>query len=110
MTTLKTLTLTGASGTKYDFTMYPFDVVLPPVAALYVVTKRTAKSDGTGTHRTLYVGETGNLNARFANHHQAACFGRHGANRVGVHRDSSQRSRLAKEQDLLAAYDPPCND
>lgn len=110
MTSIATLTLTGASGAKYDFVVYPFDTKFNSVGAVYAVTRRTAKPDGGGDHAVVYVGETEDLGERFGNHHKTQCFERNRANCICVHRDSGGRSRLAKEADLIKAHKPVCND
>jgi hypothetical protein len=60
-------------------------------------------------HDFIYIGQTGSLPQRFGNHHKVACFQNKAANYVGVHRDSNERSRLAKEADLLRNRSLPCN-
>ena len=109
LTKLGTLTLKGKSGRKYEFDVYSIDSDFPRVAAVYAVTKRTRKADGGLTHHVIYFGQTGNLPERFDDHHKADCFARNGANCVCVHRDSNEASRLKKEADLVAAYNPTCN-
>lgn len=100
------LTLAGKSGTKYQFEVYTSNVTFNSVGAVYVVTKRT---DGV-THSFIYVGETGDLAERHGNHHKQSCFDKKGITHICVHLDSSEKSRKAKEADLLAAYKFPCND
>jgi hypothetical protein len=56
------------------------------------------------------VGQTGDLSNRPLNHHKKACFDRHGANALLILLESSERSRLAIERDLITALNPPCND
>ena len=110
MTKLADLTVEGKSGNKYEFEVYPRVTAFNPVGAVYLVTKRTKKSDGTGTHEFLYVGETGDLRTRFDSHHKEDCFDEKGGNCICIHRDGSEKSRLAKESDLLEARNWPCND
>ncbi len=110
MAKLGDLTVAGESGQDYKFEVYPQGTSFKEVGAVYLVTKRTHKPDGTGAHEFLYVGETGDLSTRFDGHHKQECFDENGANCICVHVDSSQKSRLAKESDLLGAHDWPCND
>ncbi len=110
MAKLGTITFTGASGTEYEFDVYPFGESFSEVGAVYVITERTPKSKGGADHTRIYIGQTGDLSERFDTHHKADCFQRHDANCICVHRDDDEDSRLAKERDLLAAYSPPCND
>lgn len=111
MAKLGTLTLTGASGTKYEFIVYSKDTSFKDdVDCVYYISKRTAKADDTGTHSKIYVGESGDLKERLSNHHKQACFDRNGYNAISVHRESSSSARTRKESDLIEALDPPCND
>ncbi len=111
MAKLGTLTLTGASGQKYDFEVYAFDTQYNQVACVYAVTRREEKGEGEGySHTVIYVGQTDDLSERFDDHHKADCFTRHRANAIGVHQDGDEKSRRAKEAGLIKAYNPPCND
>jgi hypothetical protein len=105
---IEDLVLTGKSGTKYTFEMYPLDTSFRVVGGVYIITKRTVVSAG-GSHSLIYVGHTGNLSERFDDHHKADCFKRHGANCIGVLLEENEQRRLAIEADLLKAYDWPCN-
>ncbi len=108
-TSIATLTVKGASGTEYVFDVYPTSAQAPAVAGVYIVTKRIAKASGGGSHTYIYIGQAGNVPVRLDDHHKAACFARHDANCICIHRDRDERSRLAKEADLIAAHNPPCN-
>lgn len=103
------LTLTGKSGTKYTFEVHSLDTSFRPVAAVYAITKRTPKPDGSGTHDVIYIGQTGELSDRFDSHHKASCFKSHQATSACIHQDTNEKSRLDKESDLIGAYNPPCN-
>lgn len=110
MATLGTLNLKGASGNIYAFNIYSFDSEFKSVACVYALTNRHKNNQGGYSHSTIYVGETGDLDERFDNHHKIDCFKQNNANALGVHQDNDQQSRRAKEKDLLAAHNPPCND
>jgi hypothetical protein len=107
---IATMSIAGKSGNEYAFDFYATDTSFKNLGAVYVVTRRVRKSEGGGSHTFLYVGETGDLSTRFGNHHKQGCFDQHGANCIGVHLDESEKSRKAKETDLLDAHDWPCND
>lgn len=109
MSSIANLSLTGESGNKYQFSVYPFDTNFKSVGAVYAITRRTVKADGNGDHAVIYIGETEDLGDRFDNHHKAGCFDRHNANCICIHRDDGARSRLAKEADLIKAESPACN-
>lgn len=100
---------TGESGAKYNFAIYPFGTDFKAVGAVYIVTKRTVKSDGGGNHNFIYVGQTGDLSTRFDDHHKAACFKKNGANCICIHLNGKESQRLDIETDLVMHYNPPCN-
>lgn len=106
---LGTITFKGKSGNEYSFNVYPFNTDFKAIGAVYFVTQRTEKSDGTGSHTRIYVGETGDLSERFDNHHKQDCFDKHNANCICVHSESNEKTRLEKESDLIDNYNPPCN-
>jgi len=110
MAKLGTMTLTGKSGKQYSFEVYPWGTTFSAVGAVYYISKRTPKVDGGADHAKIYIGQTNDLSERFDNHHKADCFTKHGANAISVHRDDNEDSRLAKESDLIADHNPPCND
>ena len=107
---MPTLEIAGSSGKKHKFSVYPYNSEWNEVGAVYVVTKRTAKPNGSGTHKFLYVGQTDNLKERHSAHHKATCFSRNGANSLCVLTESSKKKRLSIEADLLDAHNWPCND
>lgn len=103
------LTLTGASGKKYKFNVYPYDTDFKSIGGVYYISKRTEKNDGSGTHSKIYIGQTGDLSERFDNHHKEICFQKHGANCKSIHAEASEEKRLEIEEDLINALRPPCN-
>jgi hypothetical protein len=60
-------------------------------------------------HSVIYVGQTENLQDRFANHHKWDCMIRNSANCVCAHQVPDEARRLAIGNDLIVAYKPPCN-
>jgi predicted GIY-YIG superfamily endonuclease len=105
---IATATWTGQSGTDYNFTVYPIGTSFRAVGAVYIFTKRTV-SDGTASHKFIYIGQTDDLSTRFDNHHKANCIARNGANCISVHMEDSEDQRLAIETDLCRLHDTPCN-
>ena len=103
------LTLSGDTYVAYDFDMFPIAAGFHPIAAVYVVTKRTGRG-GAQEHEVLYVGETANLQGALANHPKGECFTRHKAEFVGVHRQEDVTSRRETVADLAAQLRPLCND
>lgn len=102
-------TFKGETG-EYKFEVFSADTSFNSVGAVYIFTKRTVGSDGTGTHTSLYIGETSSLADRIPNHEKWPCVKKHGGNCICVHRDEGEKSRLNKETDLRAAHATPCND
>ena len=103
------LTLSGNTYIAYDFDIFPINADFHPIAAVYVVTRRTGRG-GPAEHEVLYVGETAQLQAHFVDHPQAGCFTQHKADCVGVHRQQEESSRRETVADLVAELKPPCND
>ena len=103
------LTLSGGTYLAYDFDLFPIGAEFRPIAAVYVITRRTGRG-GAQEHEVLYVGETANLQGALANHPKAECFTRHKAELVGVHRQEDETSRTEMVEDLVAELRPPCND
>ena len=104
-TKTETIVLTGASGKKYTFYVYPWGAEFKAVGGVYAVLKQTGS-----TYYVIYIGQTGDLSERFDDHHKKDCFRRHGATHIAAFVEESEKARLAAESDLIAAYDPPCND
>jgi hypothetical protein len=110
MAKLGTVTFTGVSGNRYEFSAYPWRTSLKKdYGAVYFVTKRNQKSDGI-YHARIYVGQTDDLSTRFDGHHKQPCFDVHNANCICIYGELDEDSRLAIEQDLIDNYHPPCND
>ena len=104
------MTVKGKRGNSYTFEVYHYHIEFKPLAAVYLITKRTIKSDGGGSHDLIYIGETQSLEDRFNNHHKEQCFKNHSANCKCVHFENNESTRLKIESDILGNYDFPCND
>jgi len=101
-----TVTFTGKSGKTYTYYLYPMWPNLQAKPGNYVF----AYNDG----RTIfpkYFGETGSLHDRCGEaHERCKCAMNTGANCIGAHLGStSADERRLEEQDLVEAYNPPCN-
>jgi hypothetical protein len=103
------LTLSANTYIAHDFDVFPIDADFHPIAAVYVVTRRTGRG-GAAEHEVLFVGETARLQEHFADHPKAECFTRHKADCVGVHRQEDQAARRETVSDLVAQLKPPCSD
>ncbi len=110
MAKLSILTLKGASGQTYDFEVYSYDSDFNALGAVYAITRRTQKNDGNYKHTLIHIGETGDLSTRYNGHHNEDCFFQHNANCTCIHLDDDENSRLATKADLIAKYNPRCND
>lgn len=111
MSKLDTVNLKGKSGNSYAFEIYSIDQAFNSVGAVYAILKYELRSGSTTAwYVHIYIGETGDLSTRFTNHHKQDCFDNHGANRIGVHVDSSEKSRKSVEDDILNGGKWPCND
>lgn len=111
-----TLTLSGLSGKQYIFNLYTFDSFLElkdafkPIPALYLFTKRWLRDADSFSHDLVYLGETGDLSSRFDNHHRETCIVSRSANCIGIFSTTSvEKDRRLFEEDILGAYDFPCN-
>ncbi len=110
MAEIGSMTLTGASGKDYYFTVYSYDTNFNNINAVYYISKRTVKSGNIGSHSAIYVGETNILKDRLISHHKKGCFSQHEANAVSILRESNDSARITIEMDLINSLSPPCND
>ena len=103
------VTFYDASGIRYAFIVYPLDSSFANDGAVYIFSQRITEASGRGTHKPIYIGETGKLGDSIANHEKWPCIHQHGANCICVHPDADAQGRLRKEADLIHNYNPPCN-
>lgn len=106
MASLGIITLTGVSGTKYQFHIYAKEATFTPFGAVYAITR---KEDDSLTQNIIYIGQTSNTIERFDSHLQLDCFNAYKWNRICIHPDNYESSRIKKESDLIEAYNPVCN-
>lgn len=109
MANIGTIVFKGKFGTKYHFNVCSFDMEFKAIGAVYFITKRTIKEDGSKSHSSIYVGQTEDLSQRLDDHHKADCFKIMKANCICIHEESDEERRLDIEKDLVANYSPPCN-
>jgi hypothetical protein len=111
MAALDNVDISGKSGTKYSFQVYPFDQAFNRVGAVYAILRRERdpKNETMWRYSPVYVGETSSLLSGFYDHPKEPCFEKEDANCVAVHLDNSEESRKAKEQDILDEGVWPCN-
>ena len=102
-----TITWPGESGQKYRYWIYDIDTTFNPAPANYIFARKTE----TGAFAPIYIGQTGDISERFDNHHKMPCIKQHGATHIHVHKsDDDEKIRMAEESDLIAKWNPPCND
>jgi hypothetical protein len=109
VTDRSTVILKGDSLVTYSFDVFPLEDSFHPVAAVFAVTR---EPEGAGPHRheVVFVGEAARMPGQLRDHPKAACFERHGANRVCVHRIEDETARRDAVTDLVDTFRPPCND
>ncbi len=100
----------GQSGNEYRFRVFPLGTRFCKVSGVYLVAYRGRNSKGAARHKILYVGQTEDLSQPFEQHHKAQNLMRLGANCICVQSDTSEKSRVAKERDLLTKFGPAGND
>lgn len=101
MSNTPTCTWTGASGTNYTYYIHKLPVSFNANQdGNYIFSKLNSENRWV----PIYIGQ-GDLHDRISDdHHQARCIKTRGATHVHVHSNSTERARLAEEQDLLAYY------
>ena len=95
----------GQSGKKYLHYIHPIGTDFPAIGGNYIFCKLNAQ----GRWAPVYIGQTGDFESRFADHHATPCINRNGATHVHVHRNDNELSRWNEESDLLSNYDTFCN-
>lgn len=108
-------TLTGRSGTEYEFSLWTFDEFDDikgtfTGGGLYLFTNRHFVN-GEYRHSYIYLGESGDYFNRYDNHHKESDIILHNANCIGFYSmpNSTEMQRKIAEEDLLAHYLFPCN-
>lgn len=103
---MATLSVTGASGTKYTYDLYTIGTALIDEPGNYLWTR----DEGDG-HVLLYVGETGSLKDRVNNSHEKwPCVQRNNGTHVAAHINrAGQAARRAEEKDILDNHNATCN-
>lgn len=102
----------GKSGMQYQFDIYPKNAKFDNDSAVYIFCKRHT-SGFQVIFSPLYIGETGELGARIANHEKWDCVLSHDCTHICVMQvtgKNAERDRLAVEKDLRHNYDTPCNE
>lgn len=96
----------GASGETYKFEAHNKDTEFEDVSAVYIFMKFTENN----TFKILYIGQTGELGTRIANHDKWTIANEHGCTHICVHETDSENDRWNIETDLIRKYNTPCNE
>ena len=110
MASLGKATFTSKSGNEYQFKVFPLGTHFRKLSGIYMIAYRGRDGRGANRHKVLYVGNTEDFSQPFEKHRKAQDLMRLGANCICVQSDKSEQSRSDKEQDLIAAFAPACND
>lgn len=94
--------------TMYNFEMFPLDIELEEIPAVYLITKRKIDKQGKGHHSLVCVGQTESLPQGLQKHIKGKCIKKLKANVICVLQDDSEKSRVRIEEDLKTAFAVPC--
>lgn len=103
----QTIKWPGQSGEEYLYHIYEIGRQMEPVPGNYIFARKTEA----GKFVPIYIGETADISERFDNHHKMPCIRENGATHICTHKSSANdKERQAEEADLIAHWDPVCND
>lgn len=93
---------------RYEFEVFPLDVEMQPVPAVYVISRRVTDREGRGHHKFVCIGQTESLALELKRQKKGKCIKKFKANVVSVLPTESEKSRFSIEADLKAAHSIPC--
>src|SRR5262245_5184950 len=100
-----TTTLTGRSGAKYAFTIFPRMTRFQPNAGVYVMGRHAE-----GQHYEFcYVGHAADLSIRPLQQDKTPCFARFAVDHIFILEEPDANRRAQIAGDLIQAYTPACN-
>jgi len=106
MTDFGKITWRGKSGREYSYSIYSIETAFNAAPGNFVF----AEEASPGLFLPIYIGQTADLSDRFDRHHAMPCIRRNRAKFVHVHlNDGGEEARLKEARDLIARWDPPCN-
>jgi hypothetical protein len=101
-----TVTWTGVSGKKYEYSMNTIGTTFKPIAGNYIFAREVRLHEW----MAIYVGETDNLQESLESHEKMSCIQENGARHIHVHTsDIDERVRREEADDIIAKWNPPCN-
>ena len=103
MTSEGTCTWSGKSGREYEYRIYKLPPKFKALAGNYIFAKET----GPAEWAPIYISETGDL--RF-HQQEMQRIREHGATHIHAHEnDAGETARREEAEDLVAQWNPPCN-
>jgi hypothetical protein len=97
----------GQSGKEYQYEIKPLDAAFRPLAGNYIYARQTED----GQWIPVYVAQTRDLHQRLEGHVRMDDAVANGATHIHAHYcTSGQAARCAEEHDLIARWQPVCND
>ena len=99
----------GYSNREYTFDVYSVGSKLPRTAGVYILSNRTKKNDGSGSHKVLYVGKAKSISGRVKDTHEKWKFAiQMGMNAISVY-PANESIISVIENDLIDRFHPPLN-
>ena len=96
----------GASGRKYGYWIHKIGTTFKDTPGNYIYSQESSPN----RWRPVYIGETGSLRDRLADHEKERCATRNGATHIHAHTSSNDApTRRAEESDLIKKWNPVCN-
>ena len=97
----------GKSGVEYVYRIFKMPPRLKAMPGNYIFAKRTT----IGGWIAVYIGETNDLREHFRDHPAQFCIRGHKATHIHAHlSDEDAPDRRTEAEDLIAIWQPPCND
>ncbi len=108
MNKLVNYSLSGKSEKLYTFNIHSLSDKMEHICAVYIIVRRDVRGDGGCVYKSIYVGETENLNDWHDQNNRNACFLSHGANCIGFLKENDPETRLFIAKDIRNNGDDWC--
>jgi hypothetical protein len=93
---------------RYEFEVFPLDVEMQPVPAVYVISRRVIDREGRGHHKFVCIGQTESLALELKKQKKGKCIKKFKANVISVLPTENENARFSIEADLKATHSIPC--
>jgi hypothetical protein len=110
MPKLGVVSLTGASGTRYELDVYPRADQFKPLGAVFALAKRIPFAEGEAEYTWIHVGETGDMSRRPLAPSQESCIDEHEANCLCLLVETEPSKRRCIANDLRGGCKPLCSE